>query len=145
MKEPIRNEKISTDLKTSDFYYDLPEERIAQHPVEPRDASRLMVLDRKSNTVEHKHFHNVLDYLSEDVYKASHPTWFYTKKDSAGTQRTQICPTAGGTSAEFNAMVDAIAANMLARINQEVEFATVENICISTTFFKFAIFVHYCF
>ena len=76
--------------------------------------------------------HNVLDYLSEDVYKASHPTWFYTKKDSAGTQRTQICPTAGGTSAEFNAMVDAIAANMLARINQEVGFATVENICIST-------------
>ena len=65
MKEPIRNEKISTDLKTSDFYYDLPEERIAQHPVEPRDSSRLMVLDRENNTIEHKHFHDVLDYLQE--------------------------------------------------------------------------------
>ena len=65
MKEPIRNEKISTDLKTSDFYYDLPEERIAQHPVEPRDSSRLMVLDRQNGTIDHKHFSDVLDYLRE--------------------------------------------------------------------------------
>ncbi len=61
----IRNILSPTDLKTSDFYYDLPEERIAQHPMEQRDASRLMVLDRKGGTVEHKHFYDILDYLRE--------------------------------------------------------------------------------
>ena len=65
MTQPIRNEKIQTDLQTSDFYYDLPEERIAQHPVEPRDSSRLMVLDRASGSMQHKHFSDVLDYLNE--------------------------------------------------------------------------------
>ena len=43
----IVNEKKPTDLKTSDFYYDLPEALIAQHPCEKRDSSRLMVLDRE--------------------------------------------------------------------------------------------------
>jgi len=52
-------------MKTSDFYYDLPQERIAQHPVEPRDHSRLMVLDRKNGEVEHKHFYDILDELQE--------------------------------------------------------------------------------
>ncbi len=61
----IRNTLSPTDLKTSDFYYDLREERIAQHPMEQRDASRLMVLDRESGTMEHKHFYNILDYLRE--------------------------------------------------------------------------------
>ena len=65
MTKPIRNEKIATDLQTSDFYYDLPEERIAQYPVEPRDSSRLMVLDRAADTLEHKHFSDVLDHLRE--------------------------------------------------------------------------------
>ncbi len=68
MNNAIINAKPKTDLKTSDFYYDLPQERIAQHPVEPRDASRLMVLDREKGTVEHKHFFDILDYLRpEDV------------------------------------------------------------------------------
>ena len=44
----IVNEKKPTDLMTSDFYYELPEEQIAQHPCEERDHSRLMVIDRKS-------------------------------------------------------------------------------------------------
>ena len=65
MSQPIRNEKIATDLQTSDFYYDLPEERIAQHPVEPRDSSRLMVIDRESGELAHKHFSDVLEYLHE--------------------------------------------------------------------------------
>ena len=65
MSTPIRNERIATDLQTSDFYYDLPEERIAQHPVEPRDASRLMVLDRQSGSLEHKHFYDIVDHLRE--------------------------------------------------------------------------------
>lgn len=61
----IVNEKKPTDLKTADFYYDLPERLIAQHPSEKRDHSRLMVLDRKSGTVVHKHFYDIIDYLNE--------------------------------------------------------------------------------
>lgn len=59
----ITNEKPRTDLKTSDFYYDLPQELIAQHPCEVRDSSRLMVIDRKSGEIEHKHFHDIIDYI----------------------------------------------------------------------------------
>ncbi|MCQ2429103.1 MAG: tRNA preQ1(34) S-adenosylmethionine ribosyltransferase-isomerase QueA [Clostridia bacterium] len=60
----IINERIETDLKTSDFYYDLPEELIAQHPTEKRDESRLMVLDKSAGTIEHKHFFDIVDYLN---------------------------------------------------------------------------------
>ena len=52
-------------MKTSDFYYELPKELIAQTPVEPRDSSRLLVLDRHSGEVEHKHFYDIIDYLNE--------------------------------------------------------------------------------
>ncbi len=61
----IVNEKKPTELKTSDFYYDLPEELIAQHPSELRDHSRLMVLDRRSESIEHEHFYNIIDHLNE--------------------------------------------------------------------------------
>ena len=61
----IINEKKPTDLKTADFYYDLPERLIAQHPMEKRDTSRLMVIDRESGKVEHKHFYDIIDYLKE--------------------------------------------------------------------------------
>ena len=50
-------------MKTHDFYYDLPEELIAQTPLEKRDTSRLMVLDRNTGAVTHKHFFDILDYL----------------------------------------------------------------------------------
>ncbi|MBR5899846.1 MAG: tRNA preQ1(34) S-adenosylmethionine ribosyltransferase-isomerase QueA [Clostridia bacterium] len=50
-------------MKTTDFDYYLPEELIAQTPVYPRDSSRLLVFDREKDTVEHKHFYNVIDYL----------------------------------------------------------------------------------
>ena len=62
----IVNEKKPTELKTSDFYYDLPEERIAQHPEERRDHSRLMVLDRQEGTLSHRRFYDILDYLRPD-------------------------------------------------------------------------------
>ena len=65
MSEVIVNKKPQTDLQTSDFYYDLPEERIAQHPMEKRDHSRLMVLDRESGGIEHKHFYDIIDYLRD--------------------------------------------------------------------------------
>ena len=61
----IRNDRIDTELLTSDFYYDLPERLIAQHPAAVRDESRLMVLDRKTNTIEHKIFHDIIDHLHE--------------------------------------------------------------------------------
>ncbi len=52
-------------MKTSDFYYELPEELIAQHPAEPRDSSRLLVIDRKTGSLTDKHFFDVIDYLKE--------------------------------------------------------------------------------
>lgn len=51
------------DIK--DFYYDLPEELIAQTPLTDRTSSRLMVLDRKNSSISHKHFYDILDYLNE--------------------------------------------------------------------------------
>lgn len=50
-------------MNKNDFYYELPEELIAQTPIEPRDASRLLVYDRSANTIEHKHFYDLPDYL----------------------------------------------------------------------------------
>ena len=52
-------------MKTSDFYYDLPKELIAQTPVEPRDSSRLLVLNGQNGETEHKHFYDIIDYLDE--------------------------------------------------------------------------------
>ena len=60
----IINNKAPTDLLRSDFFYNLPEELIAQHPEEKRDNSRLMVLDRESGSISHKHFYDVIDYLN---------------------------------------------------------------------------------
>lgn len=50
-------------MKTSDFFYHLPEELIAQTPLEQRDSSRLLKLDRASGKVEHYHFYDIIDYL----------------------------------------------------------------------------------
>ena len=51
-------------MKTSDFYYDLPQELIAQTPIEKRDTSRLMTLDRVSGATGHHHFYDLPDYLN---------------------------------------------------------------------------------
>lgn len=51
-------------MKTSDFDFYLPEELIAQHPLEKRDYSRLMVLDKATGEIEHKHFYDVIEYLN---------------------------------------------------------------------------------
>ncbi|MBE5732659.1 MAG: tRNA preQ1(34) S-adenosylmethionine ribosyltransferase-isomerase QueA [Clostridiales bacterium] len=54
------------ELKRSDFYYDLPEELIAQTPVEPRDSSRMLVYDRKTGEMRHdKHFYDIIDYFNK--------------------------------------------------------------------------------
>ena len=50
-------------MNKSDFFYNLPEELIAQHPIEPRDHSRMMVLSKENNDILHKHFYDILDYF----------------------------------------------------------------------------------
>ncbi|UCC85576.1 MAG: S-adenosylmethionine:tRNA ribosyltransferase-isomerase, partial [Anaerolineales bacterium] len=52
-----------TDLRTDDFEYDLPAELIAQTPIEPRDASRLMVVERTTGQILHRRFRDLFDYL----------------------------------------------------------------------------------
>ena len=52
-------------MKTSDFDYELPQELIAQTPMEPRDHSRLLVYHRKDGSIEHRHFYDIIDYLTD--------------------------------------------------------------------------------
>lgn len=59
------NDKNATTLTTHDFYYDLPEELIAQTPIDPRDHSRLLVYDRVTDTVQHKHFYDLPSFLKK--------------------------------------------------------------------------------
>ena len=51
-------------MNIKEFYYDLPQEMIAQHPLEDRASSKLMVLNRKEHSIDHKHFYDILDYLN---------------------------------------------------------------------------------
>ena len=78
-------------MKTSDFCYDLPKELIAQTPVEPRDSSRLLVLDRTTKKIEHKHFYDITDYLKEgDLLVANDsrvlPARIFGIKDKTGAR-----------------------------------------------------------
>ena len=54
----------TVDFKTSDFWYDLPEELIAQTPLEQRDSSRLLAVNRVTGAYEHRHFYDIIDYLN---------------------------------------------------------------------------------
>ena len=60
----VGTENREENMKTHDFWYDLPEELIAQTPLERRDGSRLMVLNRETGEIQHKHFYDVIDYLN---------------------------------------------------------------------------------
>ncbi len=76
-------------MKTSDFKYDLPEELIAQHPTEPRDAARLMVYHRSTKQIEQKHFYDIADYLhAGDVLVVNNtrviPARIYGTKEKTG-------------------------------------------------------------
>ena len=51
-------------MKLSDFDYDLPEQYIAQTPLEPRDASKLMTLNRHTGEISHRHFRDILDFIN---------------------------------------------------------------------------------
>ncbi len=77
-------------MKTSDFYYDLPEELIAQTPLEKRDDSRLLVLDRQTGQIEHRHFYDIGDYLEEGDRLVVHnsrvlPARLYGFKEETGS------------------------------------------------------------
>ena len=56
---------MKSDFKKSDFYYDLPEELIAQTPMDERDHSRLLVLNKATGEIEHKHFYDIVEYLNK--------------------------------------------------------------------------------
>lgn len=87
----IKNDLAPTDLKKSDFYYDLPESQIAQTPAEPRDSSRLLVLHKESGEREHRVFSDIIDYLSDgDVLVINDskviPARLYGIKEESGIQ-----------------------------------------------------------
>ena len=63
MEKYTQNEERMSGLRTSDYYFDLPEELIAQDPLEDRSSSRLLMLDRKSGEVQHNVFKNIIAYL----------------------------------------------------------------------------------
>lgn len=74
-------------MQVSEFNYNLPEELIAQTPLKKRDTSRLMVLDRSENTIEHKLFKDIIEYLKPgDVLVRNNtkviPARIYGKKDT---------------------------------------------------------------
>ena len=78
-------------MKTSDFNFDLPEELLAEHPSEHRDEARLMVLDRKTETIEHKLFKDVVDYFDEgDLFIMNNtkvfPARLYGNKEKTGAK-----------------------------------------------------------
>ena len=85
----ITNSKIPTTLTTHDFFYELPEELIAQVPAERRDGSRLMVLNRESGDITHKRFSDILEYFREgDVLVVNRsrvmPARLYGKREDTG-------------------------------------------------------------
>ena len=89
MSKIIKNILSDTELCTSDFYYELPEELIAQTPAEKRDCSRLMIMDRKTGELEHKHFYDIVDQLHEgDVLVLNRsrviPARLYGKREDTG-------------------------------------------------------------
>lgn len=94
-------EKIQ--YKKSDFYYDLPEDLIAQTPIEPRDCSRLLVFDRAKDTVEHKIFKDVVQYLK--------------KGDVLVINNTKVLPARMFATTENGGVVEIL---LLKRINRDV-------------------------
>ena len=74
-------------MLVTDFDYDLPQELIAQHPMEPRDHSRLLVVDKKTGEIEHKHFYDLVNYLKPGdvlVFNDTRviPAWLHGTKDT---------------------------------------------------------------
>ncbi len=86
----VTTETDPENMLRSDFYYDLPEELIAQTPVEPRNASRLMCVDRQSGNITHDHFYNLCKHLKKGdllVMNDSRvlPARLYGEKEGTGS------------------------------------------------------------
>ena len=91
--------------KTSSYFYDLPEDLIAQTPIEPRDHSRLLVYNRSEKQIEHKHFYDIVDYLKEgDVLVVNNtkviPCRLIGKKDTGAVIEVFIMKKLNGTDWE---------------------------------------------
>lgn len=138
-------------MKTVDFYYDLPKELIAQTPIEKRDCSRLMVLNRNNNDIIHKHFYDIVDFLNEGdclILNDSRvlPARIFGKKADTGAQveflllrqiennkwETLVKPGKKakiGTSFTFgNGIMTGIVKDIVDEGNRIVEFECKENI-----------------
>ena len=77
------------EVKLSDFDYELPQELIAQMPADKRQNSKMLVLDKTNNTIEHKHFFDIVDYIDENSILVLNntkvlPARLYGKKDTGG-------------------------------------------------------------
>ena len=96
-------------MNKQDFYYDLPEDLIAQTPIEPRDASRLLVYDRKSDKISHKHFYDLADLLRED--------------DVLVINNTRVLP------AMINGVKDGTGANISFLLSKRLDAHTWETLC----------------
>ena len=76
-------------MRLSDFDYELPEELIAKYPIEKRDQSKLMIIDRKEGNIKHKHFYNLPDYLNADDLLIVNETMVYPARLFAVKDRTE--------------------------------------------------------
>ncbi len=87
----ITNERVNTTLTTKDFYYDLPERLIAQHPSDVRDRSRLLTINRHTGELSHERFFNIIDKLNPgDVLVINNskviPARLYGIKEGTGAE-----------------------------------------------------------
>lgn len=96
-------------MNKSDFYYDLPQELIAQTPIEPRDASRLLVYDRKTGVTEHKHFYDLTELLRPD--------------DMLVINNTKVLP------ARITGVKEGTGANISFLLNKRIDAVTWETVC----------------
>lgn len=120
-------------LLKSDFNYDLPEELIAQTPVEPRDSSRLLVYNRQTQVVEHKIFKDVIDYLKEgDLLVVNntkvYPARIYAKAHTGGKMELLLLKRINLT--DWESLVKPgkrakIGAEFI--VNEELKFTVIDN------------------
>ena len=121
----IRNSLPETDLKRSDFHYDLPPERIAQHPLADRASSRMLVMDRRTGKIEHSFFRTIVDRLSPgDVMVVNDskviPARLYGKTaDKGGDVEILMLRARGATRWEV-----LVRPGKRAKIGQKIEFGS---------------------
>ena len=85
-------------MRTSDFYYELPQELIAQDPLEDRSSSRLMHLSMADGSIEHRHFRHILDYLNEgDTLVINDTNWCSDRNPSSEKKRERYLGMPGKT------------------------------------------------